>query len=313
MQELLNNAWLGWQRYTDHGKYIALLLAVLLFLWFRRKEEKEKIFLVYTTVVTAFCIFPVSAAFLMLYQTRFYDYEWIWNYVPVTLMIAYGGTVFLAEYWENYKKNIGKCVGVTAVIVALVFLSGNLGEKDFAVEYGSSQHQETEDVLAEIMEFAGDETLCVWAPKEIMASVRAFDGRLQLLYGRNMWDAALGAYSYEVYGEVEETLYLWMCHLEETGDLEYQKEKDAVTDPVNVLEEKETSSEGDVQQPANERLIDGVWCMEQARQAGVNCIVLPENMEEADVKMLADCLDVQPVSVGKYYCFLIGNSSALCE
>ena len=42
MRELLRNAWLGWQNYTDDGKLAALLLAALLFLWLRNKKVSQK-------------------------------------------------------------------------------------------------------------------------------------------------------------------------------------------------------------------------------------------------------------------------------
>ena len=63
MLELLTNAWQGFEQYRSGGKYIALLLTVLLFLWFGRKENKQKVLLIYTTLVTVMCIFPVSAVF----------------------------------------------------------------------------------------------------------------------------------------------------------------------------------------------------------------------------------------------------------
>ena len=124
MQELLKNAWQGWENYNDNGKYAVLLLAALLFLWFRKESKKEKKLLLYTTIMTICCILPVSAVFLMKYQTGFYGYEWVWNYVPVILMIAYGGTVFWAGEWEKTKK-VGKEHGKRdAVIIALLGVAG---------------------------------------------------------------------------------------------------------------------------------------------------------------------------------------------
>ena len=108
MRELLRNAWLGWQNYTDDGKLAALLLAALLFLWLRNKKVSQKGFLSYAVLMTACCIFPVTAVLLMLYQTKFYDYQWIWSLVPVTPVIAWGITEFLTEEAVVKGESAGK-------------------------------------------------------------------------------------------------------------------------------------------------------------------------------------------------------------
>lgn len=281
MREILTNAWLGWQRYTDNGKYAALLLAVLLFLWFRREEEKQKVLLVYTTLMTALCIFPVSAAFLMVYQTRFYDYEWIWGYVPVTLMIAYGGTVFLTGYWESCKKNIGKFAVMSAAALAIVFLCGSMGQDAFDAEGEKQSRADAKAVLELLTEEAGDDNICLWAPKEIMENARAYDGNIRLVYGRNMWDASLGGYSYEVYGKDRESLYLWMCNVEENGTVEYAMETDA------------------------ENIIDSAWCLETVREKGVNCVILPGNILQEELQKLTRAWGLEPVQLGMYYLFVL--------
>ena len=290
MQELLTNAWAGWLRYTDNGKYAALLVIVLLFLWFRREEEKEKVLLIYTTLVSVMCVFPVSAAFLMAFQTRFYDYEWIWNYVPVTLLIAYGGTIFLVGCWEHYKKSVWKCVGITSAVVMLVVLCGNLGENVFDAQTESQERTEAQEILGLLLEDADGQEICLWAPKNIMASARAYDGSIQLIYGRNMWDAALGAYSYETYDEVTETLYLWMCNAEETGELEY------VAESKNMVAGEESKEVTDTAENA----IDFAWCLENAKAAGVNRILLPGSIEAENVKQQVD-FAVEVTQLGTYH------------
>ena len=265
MLELLTNAWQGFEQYRSGGKYIALLLTVLLFLWFGRKENKQKVLLIYTTLVTVMCIFPVSAVFLMTYQTRYYDYVWIWNYVPVTLMIAYGGTIFLTEGWEHYKKSVWKCVGITVALLALLVLCGNLGQEKYTVSSASREKGEAEAVLAVLAEEAKGQDICLLAPKEIMAEARAYDGRIRLIYGRNIWDAALGGYSYETYSKAQEDLYLWMSEVEETGEL------------------------------------NGIQAVEVAREAGVNRILLPDNMEAGELQQLSDVMDTEVTRLGSYY------------
>lgn len=283
MQELLINAWQGWQRYTDDGKYAALLFLVLLFLWFRREEEKEKLLLVYTTLVTLLCVCPVSAAVLMTYQTRFYDYEWIWNYVPLTLMIAYGGTLFLTKYWEYYQKSIWKSLGIAAVAVALVCLCGSMGESGFDGTAERQKRVAAQQTLGRMLEETGRENICLWAPKEIMETARAYDGKIRLVYGRNMWDAALGAYSYETYGESEEALYRWMTRVQES------------------------SMKGHfVDEPTTQEIVEGgVACMEAAKLLGVNTVLLPGNILPEDLEQMAKLGGLEPVALDGYYLIVL--------
>lgn len=295
MQEILTNAWLGWQRYTDNGKYAALLILVLLFFWFRREEEKQKVLLVYTTLITLFCLFPVSAAFLMLYQTKFYDYEWIWSYVPVTLMIAYGVAVFLVEYWENCKKIIGKCVGTAAVLV-LVFLCGSMGQDNYGIESEKQERSEAYEVLGRLIEEGGND-ICLWAPREIMENARAYDGNVRLVYGRNMWDAALGGYSYETYEKKQELLYLWMGNVAGTGMTEYVPDDDNIK-----LEDCESLGLSGVE---TETVINAVWCLEVAESLGVNRILLPDNILPEELEKLATAWESEPVQLGEYYLFVL--------
>ena len=265
MLELLTNAWQGFEQYRSGGKYIALLLVVLLFFWFGRKENKEKVLLIYTTLVTVLCIVPVGAVFLMTYQTRYYDYVWIWNYVPVTLMIAYGGTIFLTDSWEHYQKNAWKCVGITVAVLALLVLCGNLNRGQDTIFSESGKKGETQAVLAVLAEQTKEQDICLLAPKNIMAEARAYDGNIRLIYGRNIWDAALGGYSYETYSKAQEDLYLWMSEVEETGEL------------------------SDIQS------------VEAAGEAGVNRILLPDTVEVGKLQQLSGTMDIEITKLGSYY------------
>ena len=128
MTELLRNAWMGWQDYTEDGKLVALLLAVLLFLWLTGKGKKQGTLVLYSSLAVFCCILPVPAVFLMLYQTKFYDYEWIWSLVPLTGMTAYGITVFLTEYGTEAGREKGhRNIAVPFLLLAAILLSGDMG------------------------------------------------------------------------------------------------------------------------------------------------------------------------------------------
>ena len=101
MTELMQNAWLGWRQFTDGGKVAAILLAALLYLYLSGFWKKHGELFLYTAIVTVFSIVPITAVLLMLYQTRFYDYEWIWSLVPMNVAAAWGMTEFLGSQWKE--------------------------------------------------------------------------------------------------------------------------------------------------------------------------------------------------------------------
>ena len=45
---------------------------------------------------------PVTAVGLMLYQTKFYDYEWVWSIVPLTAMTGFAVTVFVTDILKEF-------------------------------------------------------------------------------------------------------------------------------------------------------------------------------------------------------------------
>lgn len=263
MWELLNNAWKGWQSYTGQGKFAALLIMVLLFFWFRREECKEKTLLVYTTIVMISCIFPVTAVLLMKVQTGFYSYEWIWSYVPLTMMIAYGGVVITDTLWSKRGK-MQKGILAAAVFI-LILLCGGMGGT--TAELAKPQDRQAAEAIVLALCEDTEEEICLWAPKEIMEVARATDGKLRLPYGRNIWDAALGAYFYEPYGKTEEQLYLWMCEAEK-GNVEYMQEDETIAMALGL---------------------------------GVNRILLPESMPEEEINRLADACGLERRAFEGYY------------
>ncbi len=260
--ENVRNAWLGWKNYTDDGKLAALLAASLFFLWCRRKKVRKVSFLLYASVAAVCCILPLTAALLMVYQTRFYDYEWIWSLVPLTAAAAYGGTMFLGECWGDFKASgWRRGVPATALLFSALLLAGGPGGAAWDEETEKTQRVRACGILAQVLELRCDGEICLWAPREIMEYAREMDGRILLPYGRNMWDASLNAYSYDTYDEKTTALYQWM---EQFGG---EKDKDHVEIPMEK-------------------------CLENAENAGVNCILLPEEAPAELIREMEKALDV---------------------
>ncbi len=265
MQELIKNAWTGWTDYIAQGKLAALFLAALLFCYMRREKDEHGI-LLYGGVVSLLCICPVTGAVLMKYQTRFYNYQWIWNLVPVTLVIAFAITVLLTNIWERYnERGVWRRAGFTALAIGILILCGDMGTGHAADRAGIENRQSAKAVLKAVEEQAQGQQICLWAPQEIMEAARSYSGEIGLVYGRDMWDLSLGAYTYDVYDENRQNLYLWMQEAEDTGEMEIKT------------------------------------CLEAAKAAGANCILLPGNMGQEMLEGLKPDPEVHIQMLEGYY------------
>lgn len=294
MAELFRNAGLGWTDYVRSGKLVVLLLASLLFLWFGRKHREQGDLLRYTAITTFCCILPVTAVLLMLYQTRFYDYEWIWSLVPLTGMTAYGITVFLTEYGTEAGREKGhRNIAVPFLLLAAILLSGDMGNTEEEWDRQRTENARAKDVLEQLGEEYSGGDICLWAPREILEYARETDGSLRLPYGRNMWDLSLNGYSYDTYEESTIRMYQWMEWVGETGRPDMK---------VQIPEEGDGSYEegGRKQTERTIRLEDSV---SHAIEMGVNCILISENAGLDAVKRMERILGVKAGLLEGYYFF----------
>lgn len=296
--ELLGNAWSGWVNYMTQGKLVALFITVLLYLWFGKKNEKSKPFVCYATVMAVCCIVPVTAVILMTYQTKFYDYEWIWSMVPMTVVIAYGLTDFLTEFClEGKAGKKSTRIGVALLCLVMVLLCGSMGadKEDSAAAYVEmlraygwetaekemSQEmlrRQAYDTLAELEELTGGKELLLWAPMGIMEYAREADSRIRLPYGRNMWDASLNGYSYDTYEDAVCGMYLWMEFQNITGNEEHLLNLNG----AEAIPTMEVS-------------------VGKAMELGVNCIMLPGKTDRETVQRVAEMFGGEVQQIEEYW------------
>lgn len=276
MWEAVENAWAGWQTFTDGGKLVAPAIAAIAYLAMRKGRLGPAGRLVrYGGVAAVLCICPVTAALLMCYQTAFYDYPWIWSMVPLTALIALGGTVFLTDQWKmgrgGWRTFLYNAV-LTILCVGVLVFCGSLGEHQVDAAAQRQERVQAEAVLAKVRAACGEE-FCLWAPREILEYARTQDGKISLLYGRDMWDAALHAYSYDVYSEEAEALYLWMEHVRDYG--------------AEGFETKEGAEEGRE-------------CVRRAFSMGADVVLLPENIPGLEKRALLFGEDVEIIELEGY-------------
>lgn len=282
MMQLFLDAWMEWQRYTSDGKLAALLLAALLYLWFTGKYREQRGFVLYTTVITVCCILPVTAALLWMYQTKFYDYKWIWSMVPQTAVTAYGAVLLLADsWWETKNAGWRRGLPVTALLLAVVLLCGGLGKEVWNQDEQAAESQQAQEILAGLRERCSEGDICLWAPREILEYVREIDAAVRIPYGRNMWDLSLNAYSYDMYDDDMIHMYQWMEFAVESGAGE--KPPEGFSDELPELEE----------------------CVDCALEAGVNCILLPQDVNTDILRQMEELLDARAEHFGAYYLLIL--------
>lgn len=281
MTELLQNASLRWVGYKGSGKIVALLLAVLLFWWFAEKEKKQRALLFYTTAAAACCIVPVTAAFLMLYQTKFYDYEWIWSMVPVTAVTAYGLTLFLAGHWKEAQGNWRRGLPVTLLLLMAMLFCGDLGGDMEARAETNAEKDEAYEVVGMLSERWSREDICLLAPQRILEYAREADGRLRLAYGRNMWDPWLNAYAYDTYDGKAEDLCQWMVWAEQASWI-WMPEADK-EEMLDTLEKQ----------------------VETAVEMGVNCLLLPAGIPSDMSERIEKAMGAEVQTLGDYVAFTL--------
>lgn len=269
MSELIRNAQSGWLYYAENNKMVALFLLVLVIFWFGRREgwERYRALFNYGAFVAVFCICPLTAALLMLYQTKFYDYQWIWNLAPITLVIS----LAISLLWTEIKDKKGKMIIVTLGMLGVLYCSGSMGKEVWNAGEERQQLEQTTEVLNVITDNGQNADITLWAPKEIMSYARALHGEITLPYGRNMWDPALNAYSYDTYGKRAQKMYEWMAGMEQTGK-------------------------------------GRVAIMKRVSRLGVTDILLPENIREKPLQRIEDFWGVKAVRVGEYYWIHIGEN-----
>lgn len=275
--ELIKNAWTGRMDFTSGGKLAALFFAALIYMWLSGKWKAHKMLYFYAASITLCCILPLTAAVLMLYQTRYYDYVWLWSLVPMTAVTAWAAVEVFDGLKEHFNTSKWKKQFPAAVMLFIILMLSSGSVKNvFHPAQERQERQQAWEVLKSVKELRDGE-LCLWAPREILAHAREFDGSLQLIYGRNMWDITLNSYTYDTYPDGLRDLYLWMENVDADG--------------VAVAKDDER---GNI-------VLNGADCVAAALETGANCILLPDSIDPQIVREIAGTVDAELSQAGEYY------------
>lgn len=204
------------------GKYLALVLMGIFFLWLLgryKKNQNTRHLLLFLITITALVLIPLFGMPLMLYQTRFYNYRHLLLLLFPMVLIPWALTEALEQGIGMMKRNaedgdlvkerpwIARLCGVAGVVIFLM-LSGNMITEGVNANFTFSKDKVPAHVM-EVLELVEDGDVLV-APNDVIEYARAYDGDLKLVYGRDMWQLALRAYTYNVYDEEIKEIYEWM-------------------------------------------------------------------------------------------------------
>lgn len=203
---ILDTLRIGYENFIQNGQYLMLYMTALLFLWLLG-EARGKRFIQSSFVLLLLLLCPVTAGLLFRYQTNFYSSSHLWILLPMTAVIAYGLTIAL-EKME--AAGIGKRRS-TILLAVLLFLCGTLTPARAVTEEtanGKRLPREVGEVLG-LLALSEEETW-IMAPDEIAQWARSYSGKILLPYGRNLWEPALSAYTYDEYTGDELELHEWI-------------------------------------------------------------------------------------------------------
>lgn len=301
--EYLETALSGWKNFISEYKYLALIMGVLFYAVIRRRSAEENDtgrFLRYAVAVTVLLIIPVTAAMGLIYQTRFYDYEWVWSFVPLTAVLAWGIVTILFEEIRPVTKRMGtkdaekklcytRWLGILAA-AAVLFVCGNQGQ---VVKISQEERKDCESGI-QILQYLEEKEMlkdhAIWGPAGILQYMRTHNGDVCLLYGRDMWDKKAGAYDYEAYAAEEIACYEWMELVSDDHSL-YLLEIDQATERIHEALAEEAH-------------------IREALKLGADVMILPEQLNswiERKLKLVAaeEGLQLWSVSVGEYTIWLL--------
>ena len=111
-----------------------------------------------------------------------------------------------------------------------------------------------------------------------------------MIYGRNMWQEHLNAFTYDVYSHEQQELYAWMCMAGRYGTIEVPMAAD--TEVVGDWPEVGSS-------------LDGISCMQTAIRLGVNRILIPADFHEEELERLEAALGLKAIALENYYLFWV--------
>lgn len=224
MSNLLNSMKAGYTGFVEDGQFLMLFMAALLLLWIIEDSSKKELRTFGLTILLVL-LFPITAKILIIYQTAFYDYEDLWQILPVTAILAYGLMIaffkmtaaLTREYgrWKSAtpkrKEHVYEVVTVL-ILTSILFLCGTLSPAKEVTAKAENAERIPKTVVNVLDVVKTEEGLeeYILSPDEIMTWARIYSSDILLPYGRDFIEPELSAYTYDIYNEDTKELHDWV-------------------------------------------------------------------------------------------------------
>ncbi|MCR5255675.1 MAG: hypothetical protein K6D96_07045 [Acetatifactor sp.] len=266
MSELMMSALREMAKYNGRSKFLGLFLISLFIIFVFLREKKS--FQIYGLIMFLALICPVTGALLWKYQTRFFDYLNLLYLMPVSVITAYGAV----KIYDLINEKIQKRYMFYIFFALVVYISGNFGLESITELDRSEEDLSRAKVLLEaVSEEAQGQRVIIWGPEFLMENVRILSENIYPVYGRDMFEESIKAYTYDTYDEDVIFLYEAMSALENKAD--------ATEVESNPSTEGKALISGNYADKSADEILNKA--LDIAEKNGVYAILIPAGADEA--------------------------------
>lgn len=200
--------------------------------------------LLFGACISILLIIPFSALLFRKMQTVFFDYAYLWVIVPIIPVVAFFLIVFI-DYLFDEASGVKPGIRIGALVLSAIglLLCGSLGTNtwkydDMPTKVYQDEYDASSPILTRLYELASDKAslgasieassgaseersdidisanisnkLTILAPPNITEYIHFYCGNVATIYGRDMWDYSMRAFSYTEYPTEYKALYEWM-------------------------------------------------------------------------------------------------------
>lgn len=167
----------------------ALLLAGILALWYNKHESRIEVncLFIYALITLIAVISPVYIKLITDYFPSLYKnniYLWILPIVPVILYPGVIGTVSL----KTLRKKLVFGIGLIAILILAAATSYSQSSVNVTDKtYIENKRKDLFNYISRTMQSEDDRVL-IWGDRDVMEDARIYDGRINTLYGKTLWE-----------------------------------------------------------------------------------------------------------------------------
>jgi hypothetical protein len=184
--------------------FTALFLAGIVALWYNKYSKKQEngYLFWYALATLVIIINPLYLGFIEKFVPELMKYHMLLWVLPVVPVILYVG-VSAFGLVKNQKERALLWIGMMAVLL-LAGASSYNGEPKNIVQENSYIPSAEYEILLYAESFiaeTGQEEMMLWGAAEVMENARRMSGRINLLYGKDLWLGNFDSQMHQIYEE----------------------------------------------------------------------------------------------------------------